>query len=349
MAMTRTQKDTELLVQTACIFMLVVSPVVLLAQAMGGTLDLHHPQTLTLILLSILTWGIALRIARTMRCQGCSERIPKNSRVCPFCRFDLASLQSPGAEGAGKRDKFVPLRLKDIKSIVLPESSDLRSGTFWATGKMKSDCEILSFGLEDGALVLEALRNPALDMIVEEMEKGGDRKALFRMNLPTGNYFYKVRLGERNEKKVRLRVSGDVFKLERRMYARVPISKDQNVEFAIRLNDGSSAVIGSGDSDPFGKMVSGQVLDISKGGLGLFLGPEQGRKFNVGDRLRSASISLQGREIRFGAQVCHKSEYPFSIEGKKFKLGLCFDSITKEDREQVASFVLQQKRRYSLR
>jgi len=367
MALTQTERDTELVIQAGCITMVIAYPLLLLLKVTStGHPSLSEPSTLILLMASLATWIIALKISWTKRCEGCSCRITKATRICKKCltyqdsRFQNSTLAAKGK----KSDKFISLPERVIQGLVIPKQPKLSKGTIWLEGtNTRTDCELVKIGFEGDILLLRINQSEKLKSFKEVWENSDSKQALFRMFLPSGNYFFKVKYSGLEKDEFILFISGEFFKLERRIHARFPVSLDENVRLGLRLDPKSK-----GKSDPNNEKIKnliientapvlspvrknliGRVFDISQGGIGFILNEEESKKLSVGDHIQVASIQLKGRTVEFGGQIRYKRDSPIKMNGRTVKMGICFEKIATLEHNYIMRYVLEQKRRYSMR
>lgn len=163
----------------------------------------------------------------------------------------------------------------------------------------------------------------------------GITECLFSLHLPTDILFFKGEIRRSDHMYLNFKVHAPVYKLQRRLSLRLPVSAGKASKVQIQLS--------ADDQQP----IEVDLLNISDGGIAVLFGEESTFKTLVGGKkLARVSFEISGISVNGSAEVRHTTELPGSRKDARYRTGIQFTRIDAKLKDQLIRFVLEESSRY---
>jgi c-di-GMP-binding flagellar brake protein YcgR len=160
-------------------------------------------------------------------------------------------------------------------------------------------------------------------------------ECLFSLHLPTDILFFKGELKRSDHQYLNFKVEQPVYKLQRRLSLRLPVSPGKASKVKIHLS--------ADDQQP----IEVDLLNISEGGIAVLFGQEPIFKvLTGGKKLAKISFELSGITVMGSGEVRHTTELVGSRKDSRYRVGIHFTQIDAKLKDQLIRFVLEESSRY---
>lgn len=156
----------------------------------------------------------------------------------------------------------------------------------------------------------------------------------FSVSLPQAMIFFKVRLKGIEDRGFRFEIPGRIYKVQRRKDMRFSIQDGYVVKVEFK--------------DPLfpSKRMARNVIDLSAGGLAIFVPIDEGPLFTDGLKLKEMSFQIKGRKFNVEGEVRHKRDLRPINRRNGVKVGILFKKLKEEDRAWLSEYVMEECRKY---
>ena len=153
----------------------------------------------------------------------------------------------------------------------------------------------------------------------------------FSMSLPTASLFFTAKFLGTSSGGLKFQIPAKIFKVQRRANFRLPIPNGYVVKAEFK--------------DPLfpERSFSKKAIDISVGGLSLAITEAEAEQFTLGQEIPNVEIFLKTRKFKCTAVVRYTAALPGGGGGK---LGLQFLQINPADAQHIASYVMEESRKF---
>lgn len=324
----------ERIIQYGCIFISLGYPLLFLGDFIStGSIDLTDWGNNLYLFFAILAWYFAIKISNTQICRHCQKRFNREATVCIHCKKDQNPERIQARPKAGW-EHFIPLDKMRVRAITLPQDKKSVQSTIWSKAfstKTQSDVTEIQH-LASGELEINLARSGAIDDLITQSKRKLIEEYLFQMVFPEGVYFLKVQLCDTFFGHYTLRSLGEIYRVERRKMPRVTIPGKPQPDIQFQGSKKSPTETSS-------PAITGQIFDLSVGGVGIYLRSEQVKKVQAGDQIKNAQFVLDARTIRFDGEIRHIRRMSRPINGYMNKVGIQFKKIDQQDKTFLKNYI----------
>lgn len=168
----------------------------------------------------------------------------------------------------------------------------------------------------------------------ESVARTGENACYFSVSLAKASIFFKALFAGYDDGGFKFRIPDHVFKVQRRKDMRytVPEGYFMKVEF----------------DDPLleGQKISRKVIDLSAGGLALWISDLEDALFPAGTILKNLTFTINKHTVKCDGEVRHLRELPGdALNPRGFKVGISFQKLLPADAQFISKFVFDETRR----
>ena len=233
-------------------------------------------------------------------------------------------------EGLEESEKFTTVKPEEVKAL-LQNAIATRGKLFvWTSGQKYRLHTRIVHCFESGSFMYFAVNYDPDEAAFEKSLKSDDiQECLFNLTLPTDIVFFKGEIKKSDRGFLNFKVSLPVYKVQRRRNLRMPVTK-MNLSVTLKVPESTAAC-------------RGKTLDLSEGGMAFALEDEsQAALFEPGSVVTEVLFALGTRTFRCEGEIRYRKEIASSKVKKIFKFGLQFKGLTKDEREIINGWVLEE-------
>ncbi len=238
-----------------------------------------------------------------------------------------------GQDATPKTNNFVEAKVEE-RGPILQSLVQTKTQVFaWTEQQKVSVHGKVSAILESaGSLYVCLASDPEVKKFESELKRMPSQECFFSARLPTDLIFMRVELRRSDERGLHFKLLGSVYKAQRRASLRLPISGEQLALFV------------SPDS---GEDIKAAIVDISEGGMSwVFQGEDPLKDLQVGELVNGVRFEISGRLIECSVEVRHRRTIGTTSANQRFKYGLRYSELSKEDQAFIADYLFEESSRY---
>ncbi len=231
---------------------------------------------------------------------------------------------------------FNPLSNPDARVQLEAAASQQTRIMIWTEGqKISFNSKLQKFTEAAQTFLISASAEGGGSEFERTLRTYGITECLFSLHMPTDILFFKGEIKRSDHLYLNFKIHAPVYKLQRRLSLRLPVSPDKASKVKIHLS--------ADDQQP----IEVDLLNVSEGGIAVLFGNEATFKILVGGKkLAKVSFELSGITVQGSGEVRHTTELLGSRKDARYRVGIQFTKIDPKLKDQLIRFVLEQSSRY---
>ena len=227
-------------------------------------------------------------------------------------------------------EKFTAAKPDEVKALLQNAIATRGKLFIWTSGQKYRLHTRIVHSFESGEFMYFAVNYDLDEAVFEKNLKSDEiQECLFNLTLPTDIVFFKGEIKKSDRGFLNFKVALPVYKVQRRHSLRMPVTQ---MNLSISLTAPNTSIV-----------CRGKTLDLSGGGMAFALEDEtQAALFAPGSIVSEVLFALGARTFRCEGEIRYHKEIASSKVKKIFKFGLRFKGLTKDEKEIINGWVLEE-------